>query len=329
MLLLDPLFKRDDVARHIPHFFDGAAALDVEGVQNILRLGADGGFVGDVIGDGPHLLPVELFGVQPHAVVEVGLVDVQVHHAGVGPADLREVQIAEAAAHLGGFAPVGKLGLDGRVAALHHAGDDGMALAGALKVGHHLAHGAAGVQFAQPFGGVGVGVVRRAQFLDVDQHHRHVQVAHGGQHVVAGGVGQQLQHDEVDVGGAELVARGLGLLFGGDDAAVHQLNTGGEHRFKVGVLALKLRHQAGELRQVRAQRDGEYAHAGLGRDQRRCHCGFTSWIVKLLRMASRAACRLANSPAARNWTIRLPRAVPSVGPAQTGRPVALAVLWFK
>ena len=41
---------------------------------------------------------------------------------------------------------------------------------------------------------------------------------------------------------------------------------------------------------------------------------------------SRASCRLANSPAARNWTMRLPMLVPSMGPANTGTPQAFAVI---
>ena len=190
-----------------------------------------------------------------------------------------------------------------------------MALAGALQVSHHLAHSAAGIQLTQPRGGVGVGVIGGTALLDVHQHHRHVQIPHGGQHVVAGGVGQKLQNHQVHIGGAELVPRRLGQLLGGDDAAVHDLDGVGDGLFEIGILGLELRHQAGELGQVRAQRDGEHPHAGLGFHKRLGHWGSTSWIVKLCLIASRAACRSAYSPAAINCTIRLPRAVPSVGPA--------------
>ena len=180
LLLFHPGLEGHQVTGHVPDLLHGAAALDVEGVQNVLGLLADGGLVGDIVGDGPHFLPIELLGVQPHAVVQVGLVDVQVHHAGIGAADLGQVQVPEAAAHLGGFAPVLYLGLHNGVTALHHTGDDGMALSGALQVGHHLPHGAAGVQLTQPLGGVGVLVVRGAELLDVHQHHGHVQIPHGG-----------------------------------------------------------------------------------------------------------------------------------------------------
>ena len=263
LLLFHPGLKGHQVAGHVPDLLHGAAALDVEGVQNVLGLLADGGLVGDIVGDGPHFLPIELLGVQPHAVVQVGLVDVQVHHAGIGAANLGQVQVPEAAAHLGGFAPVLYLGLHNGVTALHHTGDDGMALSGALQVGHHLPHGAAGVQLAQPLGGVGVLVVRGAELLDVHQHHGHVQIPDGGEHIVGGGVGEQLEDDQIHVGGAELVPGLLGQLLGGDDAAVDELHGIGNHGLKGLVLGLELRHQRGELGQIGPQGNGEHAHAGF------------------------------------------------------------------
>ena len=266
LLVLDPLLKGNHVLGHIPDLFNRAAALNVEGVQNILRLGADGIFIGDVVSDGPHLLPVELLGVQPHTVVEVRLVDVEVHHAGIRAANLGQVRIAEAAAHLRGAAPVLNLGLYGGVTAFDHTGDDRMALACTLEVSDHLAHSAAGVEFAQPGGDVGVGVVGCLLLLDVDQHNGHIQIAHGGQHIIRGSVGQQLQNDKVNIRGAELIARGHGLLLGGDDAAINDFHGVRQGLFEGGILALKLRHQRGELRQIRAQRNGKHANAGFGFD---------------------------------------------------------------
>ncbi len=266
LLVLHPLLKGDHILGHVPDLFDGAAAPNVEGVEDLLGLGADLLLVGDIVGDGPHLLPVELLGVEPHPVVEVGLVDVQVHHAGVGPADLGEIRVTESPAHLRGFAPVGDLGVDLGVAALDDAGDDRMALAGALQVRHHLAHGAAGIEGAEPGGGVGVGVIRRFLLLEVDQHHRHVQIPHGGQHVVGGCIGQQLQDHQIHVGCAELVTGCHGLLLGGDDAAVDELDGVGDARFEVRILALKLGNQARELGQIGAQGNGEYADACFGID---------------------------------------------------------------
>ena len=138
-----------------------------------------------------------------------------------------------------------------------------MALSGPLQVGHHLPHGAAGVQLTQPLGGVGVLVVRGAELLDVHQHHGHVQIPDGGEHIVGGGVGEQLEDDQIHVGGAELVPGLLGQLLGGDDAAVDELYGIGDRGLEVFILALKFRHQGRELGQIGPQGNGEHAHAGF------------------------------------------------------------------
>ena len=95
----------------------------------------------------PHLLPVELFGIEPHAVVEVGLVDIQIHHTRIRTADLRNVRVAETAAHLCRTAPVFYLVLHLGIITLQ-TGDDSMPLASTLQVGYHLAYGTTGIQLA-------------------------------------------------------------------------------------------------------------------------------------------------------------------------------------
>ena len=205
LLVLDPLLKSNYILCHIPDGFHGSAALDVEGVQNVLGFGTDGGFIGNIVGNRPHLLPVELLGVQPHTVVQVGLVNVQIHHAGIGAANLGKVRIPEAAAHLRGTAPVLNFCLCYRVSALNNTGDDGVALPGPLQIGHHLTHCAAGVQLPQPGGGVGVCVVGSLLLLKVHQHHGNVQVPDSREHIVGGGIGQQLHNDQIYVRSPELV----------------------------------------------------------------------------------------------------------------------------
>ena len=264
LLLLHPLLESHHILRHLPDLLHRAAALDVEGVQDALGLGPDGILVGDAVGDGPHLLPVELFGIQPHSVVEVGFVDVQVHHAGVGPSNLGQIGVPEAAAHLGSFTPVLDFLLGVGVASFHHAGDDGMALSRPLQIGHHLAHRPAGVELAQPGGGIGVGVIRGLLLLEVHQHHRHVQIPDGGQHIVGGGVGQQLQNHQVHVGGPELVPSGLSQLLGGNDAAVDELHAVRQLLFESRILAPELRDQRRELGQIGPQGNGEHAYPGSG-----------------------------------------------------------------
>ena len=264
LLILDPLLKGHDILCHVPDLFNGAATLDVESVQNILCLSADGVFIGDVVSDGPHLLPVELLGVEEHPVVQVGFVNVQVHHAGIRTTNLCQIGVAEAAAHLCGTAPVLDLSLHLRVAALDHAGDNGVTLASALQVGHHLADCTAGVQLAQPSGSVRIGVVRGFLLLDVHENHGHVQVAHSGQHIVRSSVGQQLQNDQINVSGAELVACGHGQFLGGDDAAINDFYAVGDGLFEVGVLLLKFGYEGRELGQIGSQSNGEHANTGFG-----------------------------------------------------------------
>ena len=142
-----------------------------------------------------------------------------------------------------------------------------MALACAVEVGHDLAGGAAGVEVAEPGGDVGGGVVGLGLLLDVDDDHGDVEVTHGGQDVVARGVGEHLQDHEVDVRGAEEVARLLGRLLGGDHASVDELDGRGQGRLEVGVLLLEVGNELRELRQVGAERDGEDADLCLGVDE--------------------------------------------------------------
>ena len=264
LLVLDPLFESDHVFSHVPHLFDGSAALDVEGVQDVLCFGTDGVLIGDIVGDGPHLLPVKLLGVDPHSVVEIGLVDVEVHHAGIRSSDLSQVGVAESPADLSCSAPLvdffGHIG----IATLDDARNNCVALSGALKVRDHLADRAAGVELAQPCRCICIGVIRRLELLYVDQNHRHVHVANGGKHVVRSRIGQKLADDQVDVRRAELVARRLGQLFGRADSAVDDLDRVRNGLLKCLVLALKLRNQRRELGQIRAQRDGENADSCFG-----------------------------------------------------------------
>ncbi|CDD75531.1 unknown [Cryptobacterium sp. CAG:338] len=58
-------------------------------------------------------------------------------------------------------------------------------------------------------------------------------------------------------------------------------------------------------------------------------CGLTMSISKDTRIISRAACKSSIWSSAIIWTIKLPRLVPSTGPANTGMPHALVVSSFR
>ncbi len=197
-------------------------------------------------------------------MVEVGLVDVEVHHAGIRSSDLGQVGVAESPADLCRAAPLvdffGHIG----IAALDDACNNCVALSSALKVRDHLADRATGVELAQPCRCICIGVIRRLELLDVDQDDRYVHVANCGKHVVRSCIGQKLADDQIDVRRAELVARRLGQLFGRADSAVDNLDRVRNGLLKCLVLALELRNQRRELRQICAQRDGENADSCFG-----------------------------------------------------------------
>ena len=99
--------------------------------------------------------------------------------------------------------------------------------------------------------------------MHIDQYNGYIQIAHGGQHVVRGCIGQQLQNNQVNVCGTELIARCHGLLFGGNNAAVNDLNGIGNGLFESGILTLKFRNQGWELRQIGTQSNGKHANPFL------------------------------------------------------------------
>ena len=253
-------------------------------------------------------------------MIEICLVDIQVHHAGIGASNLRKVRIAEAAADLRRFAPVGDFRVNLRVSALDNPGNDGVTLSGPLQIGYHFTHRAAGIQFAQPCRGICVRVIRGLLLLQIDQNDRHVQIPDGGKHIVGCGVSQKLQNHEVHVSGPELIPRRHCHFFCSDNAAVNQLHAVRNHALEVRILALKLRDQRRELRQIRPQRNGEHAHTRFCLHQYRltvplAHFPATSLISKLFLTLSRACWSDSNSPPAIICTIRFPMAVPSTGPA--------------
>ena len=263
LLVFHPLLEGYHVFGHVPHFLYRTTTFNVERVENVLSFGADGVLIGDVVGDGPHLFPVKLLRVEPHTMIEVGLVDVEVHHAWVWTPNLGNVRVAEAAAYLGGTAPVLNLCLHVWVAAFNHTRDHGVALAGTLQVCNHLTYSTAGIKLAEPGWDVGVGVVWSLLFLNVHQHHRNIQVANGWKHVVGGGVGKQLKNHQIHVGGTEFITGSLRLLFGGHQPTVNQLHAVGKGLLKGCILRFKLRNQRWELRKVGTKGDGEHTHAGL------------------------------------------------------------------
>ena len=251
-LVFHPFFKRNDIFCHFPDFFDASAALDVKRIKDILRFRADRVLICDIISDGPHFLPVKLLCIQVHPSVQVGLINVEIHHARVRPADLGDIRVTESPSRLRGTAPVFDLCLDSRISALHNAGDHRMSLTIPFKVSHHLAYSAARIALSEPRRDICVVIVQSFQLLDIHEHDRHIQVLHSREHVVGRSVCKELKEHQIHVRRAEQVARCLGLLFCRHHPAVDDLHRIRDRLLKCLILRLKLRHKRRELRKVRA-----------------------------------------------------------------------------
>ena len=125
-------------------------------------------------------------------MVEVGLVDVEVHHARVRTSDLGDVRVAETTTHLSGTAPVLDLRLNSWIATFYDTSDDSRALTSTVEVGNHLTDGTASVEVAQPGGNIGLGIVGCQLLLQVHDDNGYVEVTNGRQHIIRGTVSQHL-----------------------------------------------------------------------------------------------------------------------------------------
>ena len=259
-LVLYPLLESHHIFGHVPYFLNGTAAFNLEGVEDILSLGADSFLVGDIIGNSPHLLPIELLGIDKHTVIEVGLVDIEVHHTGIGTANLCDIGIAETATHLSSTAPVLDFSLNLRVSAFYHTCNDSRTLAGTVQVSHHLTDGTAGIQLAQPDGNIGLSVIGSQFLLHIHDDYRHIEVAHRRQHIIRGAIGEHLQDNEVHIGSTELITGLHRLFLGGHHSAINDFDGFWQCFLECSILSLKLRNELWELRQVCSECDGEHAH---------------------------------------------------------------------
>ena len=177
--VLHPLLEGNHILRHVPYLIDGTTTLDVEGVKNILSLGLDGCLVSDVIGNSPHLLPIELLGIDKHTVVEVSLINIEVHHAWIRASNLCDVGITETTTHLSSTAPVFNLSLYTRVTTLDNACNDSRTLASTIQISHHFTNGSASIELAQPGRDVSLRIVGSQFLLYIHNDYWHVEVTNG------------------------------------------------------------------------------------------------------------------------------------------------------
>ena len=258
LLVLYPLLKGHHVSGHLPDLFHRCAAFYVKGIQYILSLCPDGRLVVYIIGYGPDLFPVKLLCIQMHPVVEVGLVDIEIHHSRIGSSYLGDIRIPEAAAYLSRPAPFLDLLCYPGISSLDDSGYHGMSLAEALEIRHHLSHGSAGIGLSQPLCGARVIVIESLELLYIYEDNGYVQILDCRKHIIGGSIGKKLHEHQVHVSGPELVPCCLGLFLRCDKPAVDNLNGIREGCLEIGILFVKFRYKRGKLRQICAQSYRKY-----------------------------------------------------------------------
>ena len=189
MFVLYPFFKSNNVFGHIPYFLNGAAALNIECIKDILCFCPDCLLICNIISDRPHLLPVELFCVEEHSVIEVCLINIQIHHTRIWSSDLRNVSLTESSSYLSSLAPVFDLSLNAWISAFYNTCDNSVSLAGSLKVSNSFSNSTAGISFAEPCSNVCVIVIQSFQLLNIYQNNRNIQVTDCRKHVIGCSVG--------------------------------------------------------------------------------------------------------------------------------------------
>ena len=208
MLVFYPLLKSNYIFCHIPYFLNGAAALNIECIKDILCLCPDCLLICNIISDRPHLLPVELFCVEEHSVIEVCLINIQIHHTRIWSSDLRNVSLTESSSYLSSLAPVFDLSLNCRISAFYNACDNRMSLACSLKVSNW-----------------------------------NIQITDRRKHVVGCCVCQHLKKYKVNICCTELISCHHCLLFCCHHSAVNDLYCIRDRFLECVVLCLKFRHQ--------------------------------------------------------------------------------------
>ena len=250
MLVFYPFLKSNNVFSHIPYFLDRAAALNIECIKDILCLCTDCFLVCDIISDRPHLLPVELFCVEEHSVIEVCLINIQIHHTRIWSSDLCNVSLTESSSYLSSLAPVFDLSLNCRISAFYNACDNRMSLACSLKVSNRLAYSTACIAFTQPGGNVSVFIIQRFQFLNVHKNDRNIKITDCRKHVVGCCIGQHLKKYKINICCTEFVPSFHSLLFCGNHSTVDDLYCTRKCFLERIILCFKFRYKRRELRKV-------------------------------------------------------------------------------
>ena len=201
-----PFLECYNIFCHIPYFFDCAATFDIKSIQNILCFCTNCFFVCDIISNSPHFFPVKLFGIQEHSVIQVGLINVQIHHTRIRSSDLSNVSITKSSSYLSCLAPVFDLSLNSRIAAFYNTCDNSMSLAGSFKVSNSFSNSTTCITFAQPCCDICVIIIQCFQFLNVYQNNRNIKITNCRKHIVRCSISQHLKEYKVNISCTEFVS---------------------------------------------------------------------------------------------------------------------------
>ena len=256
LFILNPLLKGHYITGHIPNLFNGAI-LNIKGIQNILSLGLNNSFIINIISNSPHLFPIKLLGIEPHSMIEVGFINIKIHHAWVWTTNLSQIGITESPAYLSCSAPILQLSLYSRIATLYYTGNNCMALAGSFQICYHLAYSATSIKLTQPGRNISISIIRSLFLLYINQHYRHIQISNSWQHIVGCCISQKLENNQIYISSTELVTGLHGLLLGSYHTAINQLHSVWQGLFESLILRLELWHQLWELWQICSQGNRE------------------------------------------------------------------------
>lgn len=140
MLIFYPFFKCYHIFRHIPYFLNCSAAFDLKGIQNFLSFCTDSIFICNIISNSPHFLPVKLFCIQEHSVVQICLINIEIHHTRIRSSNLCDISITESSSYLSSLTPIFDLCLNSRISTFYNTCDHRVSLACSLQVCHSFAY---------------------------------------------------------------------------------------------------------------------------------------------------------------------------------------------
>ena len=179
IFLFYPFFKCHNVFCHIPYRLNGSCfsvfvRCYIKCLKNIFRLCPDCILVCDMICDCPHFFPVKLFCIKSHAVIQIGFINIQIHHSRIRSSDLCDIGITESSSDLCCLTPLFYLRCHIVISTFHNTGDYCMSLSCSFKICNHLSDCSTCIQLAKPCWCICIGIIRCLTFLNIHKNNRYI-----------------------------------------------------------------------------------------------------------------------------------------------------------